>query len=741
MDMSSSILSGFERKIGGFGKKKKKKQETQDKNTEKPVVQEAPSLRKISKNSSKVDLEDLKKAEVSLGSGQKVSITDLNYGSVLQLKQETKRKERQQIKVERQKRAEERKANFKLQREERKKEREKAKEERLRKKELENIKKEKALREKENMILQQKSEKKAETIKKVEKITVKRQESMRNYQKPERIKEVEEKKAKRKEIQKEKKEELKKNQELRKEKLAKKKEERTDELKEEHGKLLDFGKEKNVNEEELVKELNELEGGEEKKDVEEVRELEALVEEEEKMRELQETKAMNDKLLKEIEEEEGINSRGSNTLKPVLSYFKYFEAALQNLYDDKKNPDGYLALLVAENKLLYESHLKQKLVELENKIKSTDLDIFQPFYGAFSGHPEFKSEVCKLLFKHFPNEETKKKIQFNPENLVITAGCTQAFDFLSWVLCEDGEEIIVPAPYYAALVSDFGLRSGVKVSPAFCKFHKNESGFTFELTEECLEKAYSPKSKMLVLVNPGNPTGTCYSDEELKMALNWAKKKNLYVLADEIYALGVHSKRVDPLTGTEDRFNSVVNILDGVLGEKVILMYGFSKDLCLSGSRVGFIYTENKNLLQSLVSMIQLGGGSSVLNQLLMTRLLREEEFLDSFYEESRQKLSFALGKVESVLDEFEIPFMKSSSALYLIIDMREKVKKKLEKEVLTFEDENEFVALMADEIQVVLTPGESCCFSEPGFFRLCYAFHQLESVDELRKRFSTFLA
>ena len=123
-------------------------------------------------------------------------------------------------------------------------------------------------------------------------------------------------------------------------------------------------------------------------------------------------------------------------------------------------------------------------------------------------------------------------LDFNEEEILITAGGSEALLFVLTTIFDVDDEILLSEPYYANYKSFFEMLQ-IKVN-AFSA--KSEDGFHLPPKEEIIAKI-TPKTKAILLTHPGNPTGTVYTDEELKIIGDIAKEHNLYVISDEVYRL------------------------------------------------------------------------------------------------------------------------------------------------------------------------------------------------------------
>ena len=186
-------------------------------------------------------------------------------------------------------------------------------------------------------------------------------------------------------------------------------------------------------------------------------------------------------------------------------------------------------------------------------------------YSPVPGYIELRKAIVEKLKK-------ENGLEYSTNEILVSNGAKQSVCNTVMALVNDGEEVIIPAPYWVSYPQMVKLAGGKPVIV--------EAGFeqNFKMTPEQLEAAITPKTRMLILCSPSNPTGSVYSEEELRGLAEVIKRhEGLYVLADEIYEhinyVGKHS--------------SIAHI-DG-MRERTIIVNGVSKAYAMTGWRIGFI--------------------------------------------------------------------------------------------------------------------------------------------------------
>jgi len=212
-------------------------------------------------------------------------------------------------------------------------------------------------------------------------------------------------------------------------------------------------------------------------------------------------------------------------------------------------------------------------VESLNAVKEADLDLLKYEYS--QGSLEFRNNVCNYYKKH--------NIYVSPDDIITTVGASEALSFTMNSICDPGDEVIIPEPFYANY-NGFALASNINVIPITSKIEDN---FALPPINE-FEKKINSKTKAILLCNPCNPTGYVYSKEEIINIANLAKKNDLFIVVDEVYREFIYS---------DTKHFSILE--DEKFWENAILIDSVSKRYSLCGARVGFIVSKNSEFIQT----------------------------------------------------------------------------------------------------------------------------------------------
>lgn len=339
----------------------------------------------------------------------------------------------------------------------------------------------------------------------------------------------------------------------------------------------------------------------------------------------------------------------------------------------------------------------------------SDNDVY--CYNNFLGLEPARNAVASFLENYFSPQQHNK---IDPENIALSSGCAALLNSLFYSLAEEGDAVLIPAPYYAVFESD--MKAIAKCIPFPVELTDPVSG----PTEEDLQRAASLARlkglnvKILLLTNPNNPLGVVYRPEVISKCVSWARNNSMHTIVDEIYALSVK----DSVT---NKFSSVIDILDNEFNDDVHMVWALSKDFGSSGLRVGVLYTQNKSLLSALGNLNVFSGVSNPM-QMITSELLSDVTFVDSFLQKSRDLLQLSYITCTQNLDEMGITYVRADAGLFVYCDFSSALP-----EITTFEKEKEFSDLLNKVAKVVLAPGECQRDKKPGKFRLCYSWVNIE--------------
>ncbi|KAL3829690.1 hypothetical protein ACJIZ3_018492 [Penstemon smallii] len=395
-------------------------------------------------------------------------------------------------------------------------------------------------------------------------------------------------------------------------------------------------------------------------------------------------------------------------------YFDGWKAYDSDPFHPTKNPSGVIQMGLAENQLsfdLIEEWIKKNpgasICTHEGVNSFRDIAIFQDYHGLH----EFRNAVAKFM------EKTRGgRASFDPDRIVMAGGATGANELLMFCLADPGDGFLVPTPYYPGFDRDLRWRTGIQLLPVKCKSANN-----FKITKEALEEAYENalnsniKVKGLIIANPSNPLGTTMNKSTLKDIVTFINHKKIHLVCDEIYAATVF--RGPNFTGISEIIQEIECDRD-----LIHLVYSLSKDMGLPGFRVGIVYSYNDIVVNCGRKMSSFGLVSSQ-TQHLLASLLSDEEFVDKYLFESAKRLANRHDRFTKGLEEVGIKCLESNAGLFGWMDLRGLLKE------ATFESEMELWRVIINDVKLNVSPGSSFHCDEPGWFRVCFANMDDETV------------
>lgn len=249
-------------------------------------------------------------------------------------------------------------------------------------------------------------------------------------------------------------------------------------------------------------------------------------------------------------------------------------------------------------------------------------------YGPASGLPECRAAAAAFHSRTSPG--------IGPEHVVVTQGGSEALLFAMTALCDPGDEILVPEPYYTNY-NGFATVAAARVVPVRTRL---DDGFAIP-PDEVLDALVTPRTRAFLFANPGNPTGAVYGGEQLRRVAAWARRRGIWLVADEVYrAIWFDAPPVSALQleGHEDH---------------VVVVDSTSKTFSACGLRIGFLISRNTGLMERVERLGQARLGPQPRGQRAAIAALNLPA---GFYEEVRHvyrtrvdAMMEALGAIEGV--------------------------------------------------------------------------------------------
>ena len=260
-------------------------------------------------------------------------------------------------------------------------------------------------------------------------------------------------------------------------------------------------------------------------------------------------------------------------------------------------------------------------------VKNADISVLE--YSHSAGFESYRTKLSQYYKNH--------GLPIDTQDIIITTGGSEALMFAMGSTMDVDDEIIIPEPFYANY-NGFSTASGVKVVPVISGI---ETGFALPPIE-AFEKLITPKTKAILICNPGNPTGYLYSKEEILKLAEIVKKHDLFLIADEVYREFIYDG---------DKHYSVMDVPG--LEEHAIMIDSVSKRYSMCGARIGCIVSKNKEVMATAMKFAQARLSPPTYAQIASEAALETpQSYFDdviSEYRERRDTLITELQKIEGI--------------------------------------------------------------------------------------------
>ncbi|MBW3517944.1 pyridoxal phosphate-dependent aminotransferase [Flavobacterium sp. NKUCC04_CG] len=262
-----------------------------------------------------------------------------------------------------------------------------------------------------------------------------------------------------------------------------------------------------------------------------------------------------------------------------------------------------------------------------NAVKQADISVLE--YSHSAGFESYRTKLAAYYQKH--------DLPINVEDIIITTGGSEALIFAMGSTMDTDDEIIIPEPFYANY-NGFSTSTGVTIVPVMSSI---ENDFALPAISE-FEKLITPKTKAILICNPGNPTGYLYSKEEIAQLADLVKKHDLFLIADEVYR---------EFTYGEHTHVSIMSFPE--IAQNAIMIDSVSKRYSMCGARIGCIVSKNKELMATAMKFAQARLSPPTYAQIASEAALdTPQSYFDEVIEEYKERRDIfikALQQIEGV--------------------------------------------------------------------------------------------
>ncbi len=342
-------------------------------------------------------------------------------------------------------------------------------------------------------------------------------------------------------------------------------------------------------------------------------------------------------------------------------------------------------------------------IEIKEAAKKA-LDDGKTKYTAIPGTPELLKAVAKKLKRDNNLDYTTNMIQTNN-------GAKHSLFNLFQALIDEGDEVIIPAPYWVTYPEVVNYSGGISV------IINTDDTTNFKITPQQLQDAITPKTKILVLTTPSNPTGSVYSKEELEGLAKVLKGTDILVFSDEMY---------EKLIYGDVKFTALASISDDMF-QRTVTINGLSKSASMTGWRFGYLATPKIELV-SAMNKLQSQSTSNISSITQAAAIAGLDGSIENRVEEMRKIFEQRRDEAYELINNIDgLSVIKPDGAFYLFINIKG-----------VSSDSMEFSKQLLAQEGVAVVPG--IAFGAEGYIRLSFAT-DIDTIREGIKRIKRFIS
>lgn len=275
-------------------------------------------------------------------------------------------------------------------------------------------------------------------------------------------------------------------------------------------------------------------------------------------------------------------------------------------------------------------------------VKNNTIEVLS--YSRTEGTDQFRKKVAKYYAKH--------DIHVTHKDIIVTTGGSEALAFAMGCIADSEDEIIIPEPFYANY-NGFAIAAGINVVPVVSKIEDNFALPPIEAFEACI----TPRTKAILICNPGNPTGYLYTKEEIQKLAALVKKYDLFLVADEVYREfaydGAQHYSILQETGLDDH---------------TIVVDSVSKRYSMCGARIGFLVTRNKSVIQAALKFAQARLSPPTYAQIASEAALETpQSYFDAVIEEYVERRNILIHELAKITG---IKIARPHGAFYCMVEL-----------------------------------------------------------------------
>lgn len=314
-------------------------------------------------------------------------------------------------------------------------------------------------------------------------------------------------------------------------------------------------------------------------------------------------------------------------------------------------------------------------------------------YTPASGIPELKKAICRKL-------KRDNGLDYEPSEIILSCGAKHSLYNAIQVLCDEGDEVVLPAPYWVSYPEQIKLAGA---TPVFVETLEKDG---FKITPAQLSRAITPRTKLFLLNSPNNPTGTVYSKEELQRLSDILVEAGIYCISDEIYEKIIYD-------GVEHV--SIASFGPGIK-RLTIVVNGLSKAYSMTGWRIGYA-AGPKEIIQAMSNLQShsTSNPTSFCQKASITALEGPDETQLVMVDEFNRRRDYIVERLNLIEG---ISCLKPQGAFYVFPNISKLLGKTYKGRLI--EDSISLAELLLDEAKIAVVPGSA--FGADNHLRLSYA-------------------
>lgn len=366
-------------------------------------------------------------------------------------------------------------------------------------------------------------------------------------------------------------------------------------------------------------------------------------------------------------------------------------SGIRKFFDIVNKMEDAISLGVGEPDFVTPWHIRDEAIY--------SLEKGRTYYTSNSGLPKLREEICNYVKKF--------NLCYSPNEALVTVGGSEAIDLAMRTVIEPGDEVIIPEPSFVCYKPCAALAGAVPVTL------ETSADNDFKITAEELIGKITPKTKMLILTYPNNPTGAIMTKEDLIPVAKIAKEHNILVLSDEIYA---------ELTYGGKHF-SIASLPD--MKDRTIVVNGFSKAFAMTGWRLGFVLANEKiTSAMTKVHQYAIMSAPTISQYAAIEALKNGEESIKTMVSEydNRRKI------ITDGFNKMNLTCFSPMGAFYIFPSIKS-----------TGMSSDEFCETLLKKEKVALVPGTAFGSCGEGYVRVSYAY-SVEQINKAMERIKHFL-